>query len=115
MTRRNPRWTISFFLIYSRRNTASKYLAHLGGEIDRLYFLNAALVGDLDEYLAMDMDMLGDFNVWFDIGNENEEIVNFLGAGEIFPGSAGIVEMHHAIFWIDADLEALEPYFLAWD
>ncbi|KAK1352577.1 hypothetical protein POM88_053274 [Heracleum sosnowskyi] len=97
MMRRDPRWTISIFLINSRCNTASIYFAHLGGKLDMLYFLNAVSVGDLDEYLAMDMDLLGDFNLGLDIDNEDEEVVNFLKAGEIPPGGAGIVELHHAI------------------
>ncbi|KAK1379598.1 hypothetical protein POM88_026342 [Heracleum sosnowskyi] len=78
-------------------NTTSIYLAHLGGKLDRLYFLNVVSVGDLDEYLAMDMDLLGDFNVGLDIDNEDEEVVNFPKAEEILPEGAGIMELHHAI------------------
>ncbi|KAK1387315.1 hypothetical protein POM88_015493 [Heracleum sosnowskyi] len=98
MMRRDPRWTISIFLIYPRCNTASIYHAHLGGQLDRLYILNVVSVCDLDEYLAMDMDLLGDFNIGLDIDNEDEEVVKFPKAGEIPPGGARIVELHHAIF-----------------
>ncbi|KAK1372022.1 hypothetical protein POM88_038114 [Heracleum sosnowskyi] len=35
MIRSDPRWTISIFLIYPRRNTLAKYLAYLGGQLDR--------------------------------------------------------------------------------
>ncbi|KAK1393775.1 hypothetical protein POM88_012831 [Heracleum sosnowskyi] len=98
MMRRDPRWTISIFLIYPRRNTIEIYLAHLGGQLERLYLLDTILVGNLDEYLAMDMDLIGDMNVGFNhIGNEDEVVENFPMAGEILPGGAGIVEIHHVI------------------